>query len=297
MGVKRLMNHMNCGCETKNTLNFVDPSNDRVIVDGRMLFKHLFCGNAPVQLWESLTAESTKFVTLCLKSLSTFWDYCKQIVLVLDGNTDLIGLKDDEHLEGKKRRHEAVLKAYTIVYFKFHKTGKSLMKQLMAQLKDKTSPSCTNLSQQECTQYKEGLQSQNLIKSDGRRCFTPVNSFIHKWLNSDPIKALQLIMLVLPASLDLLNCCLASSLNREFSKAIKCSCKWNVDLLKRVAEEARKLGYRGVQSVFEADAQVVWVQRLIQKRLDDNPEKGSKAFIVAIDSDLIILGATVNLIL
>jgi len=39
------------------------------------------------------------------------------------------------------------------------------------------------------------------------------------------------------------------------------------------------------------------VQRLIQKRLDDNPEEGSKAFIVAIDSDLIMLGATVNLIL
>jgi len=70
-----------------------------------------------------------------------------------------------------------------------------------------------------------------------------------------------------------------------------------VDSLKRVAEEARKLGIRVVQSVFEADAQVVWVQRLIQKRLDDNPEKGSKFFIVAIDSDLIILGATVNLIL
>jgi len=32
-------------------------------------------------------------------------------------------------------------------------------------------------------------------------------------------------------------------------------------------------------------------------RLDDNLEKGSKAFIVAIDSDLIVLGATVNLIL
>ena len=151
--------------------------------------------------------------------------YCKPIVLVLDGNTDLIGLKDEEHLERKKRRDETVLKAYTIGYFKFHKTGKSLMKQLMALLKDKTSPSCANLSQQECTQYKEGLQSQNLIKSDGRRCFTPVNSFIHKWLNSDPVKALQLIMLVLPASLDLQNCCLASSLNREFSKPIKCSCK------------------------------------------------------------------------
>jgi len=42
-----------------------------------------------------------------------------------------------------------------------------------------------------------------------------------------------------------------------------------VDSLKRVEEEARKLGIRFVQSVFEADAQVVWVQRLIQKRLDD----------------------------
>jgi len=93
-----------------------------------------------------------------------------------------------------------------------------------------------------------------------------VNSLIHKWLNSDPIKVLQLIMLVLPASLNLQNCCLASSLNREFSKAIKCSCKWNVDSLKRVAEEARKLGIRVVQSAFEADAQVIWVQRLIQKR-------------------------------
>jgi len=92
-------------------------------------------------------------------------------------------------------------------------------------------------------------------------------------------------MLVLPASLNLQNCCLASSLNREISKAIKCSCKWNVDSLKRVAEEARKLGIRVVQSVFETDAQVVWVQRLIQKRLDDKVEKGSKAFIVAIDSD------------
>jgi len=141
----------------------------------------------------------------------------------------------------------------------------------MALLKDKTSISCTNLSQQECTQYKDGLLSQNLIKSDGKRCFTPVNSFIHKWLNSDPIKV-QLIMLVLPASLNLQNCCLASSLNREFFKAIKCFCKWNVDSLKRVAEEARKLGIRVVQSVFEAYAQVVWVQRLIQKRLDDNPE-------------------------
>jgi len=70
-----------------------------------------------------------------------------------------------------------------------------------------------------------------------------------------------------------------------------------VDSLKRVAEEARKLGIRVVQSVFEADAQVIWVQRIIQKRLDNNPEKGSKAFIVALDSDLIILGATVNLIL
>jgi len=159
-----------------------------------------------------------------------------------------------------------VLKAYTIGYFKFHKRGKSLMKLVMTQLKDKTSPSCTNLSQQECTQYKEGLLSQNLIKSDENRYFTPVNSFIHKWLNSDPIKALQLIMLVPPASLNLQKCCLASSLNREFSKAIKCSCKWNVDSLKRVAEEARKLGIRVVQSVFEADAQVVWVQRLIQKR-------------------------------
>jgi len=101
----------------------------------------------------------------------------------------LIDLKDEEHLERKKRRDETVLKAYTNGYFKFHKTGKSLMKQLMALLKDKTSPSCTNLSQQECIQYKEGLLSQNLIKSDGKRCFTPVNSFIHKWLNSDPIKA------------------------------------------------------------------------------------------------------------
>jgi len=70
-----------------------------------------------------------------------------------------------------------------------------------------------------------------------------------------------------------------------------------VDSLKRVAEEARKLGIRVVQSVFEPDAQVVWMQRLIQKRLDVNPEEGSKAFIVAIDSDLIILGATVSLIL
>jgi len=35
---------------------------------------------------------------------------------------------------------------------------------------------------------------------------------------------------------------------------------------------------------------------LIQKRLDDNPEKRSKAFIVAIYSDLIILEDTVNLI-
>jgi len=223
--------------------------------------------------------------------------YCKPIVLVLDGNTDLIGLKDEEHLERKKRRDETVLKAYTIGYFKFHKTGKSLMKQLLALLKDKTSPSCTNLSPQEFIQYKESLLSQNRIKSDGKRCFAPVNSFIHKWLNSDPIKALQLIMLVLPASMNLKNCCLATSFNREFSKAIKCSCKWNVDSLIRVAEEARKLGIRVVLSVFEADAQVVWVQRLIQKRLDDNPEKGSKAFIVAIDSDLIILGATVNLIL
>jgi len=81
------------------------------------------------------------------------------------------------------------------------------------------------------------------------------------------------------------------------SKAIKCSCKWNADSLKRVTEEARKLGIRVVQSVFEADAPVVWVQRLIKKRIDDNPEKGSKAFIVAIDSDFIILGSTVNLIL
>jgi len=112
----------------------------------------------------------------------------------------------------------------------------------MALLKDKTSPSCTNLSQQECTQYKEDLLSQNLTQVRWKEMFTPVNSFIHKWLNSDPIKALQLIMLVLPASLNLQNCCLASLLNREFSKAIKCSCKWNVDSLKRVAEEARKLG-------------------------------------------------------
>ena len=103
-------------------------------------------------------------------------------------------------LSGRRGEMEAVLKAYTIGYFKFYKTGKSLMKQLMALLKDKTSPTCTNLSQQECAQYKEGLLSQNLIKSDGNRCFTPVNTFIHKWLNSDPIKALQLIMLVLPAS-------------------------------------------------------------------------------------------------
>ena len=102
--------------------------------------------------------------------------YCKQIVLVLDGNTDLIGLKDEEHLERKKSRDGAVpLKAYTIGYFKFHKTGKGLMKQLMALLKDKTSL-CTNLSQQECTKYKESLLSQNFIKSDGKRCFTPVNS-------------------------------------------------------------------------------------------------------------------------
>jgi len=75
--------------------------------------------------------------------------------------------------------------------------------------------------------------------------------FIHKWVNSDPIKALQFIMLVHPASLNLQNCCLASSLNRTFSKAIKYSCKWNVDSLKRVAEEARKLSIRVVQSVFE----------------------------------------------
>jgi len=34
----------------KNISNFVDPSNDWVIVDGGMLFKHLLCGNAPVQL-------------------------------------------------------------------------------------------------------------------------------------------------------------------------------------------------------------------------------------------------------
>jgi len=126
------MNHVNCRCETKIFSNFVDPSNDWVIIDGGMLFKHLFCGDAPVQLWESPTAESSTFVTLCLKSLSTFLVYCKQIVLVLDGNTDLIGLKDEEHLERKKRRDEAVLKAYTIGYFKFHKTGKSLMEQLMA---------------------------------------------------------------------------------------------------------------------------------------------------------------------
>jgi len=229
MGVKSLMNHVNCGCETKYNSNFVDPSNDWVIIDGGMLFKHLFCGNAPVQLWEWPTAESTTFVTLCLKSLSTYLVYCEQIVIVLDGNTDLIGLKDEEHLERKKRRDETVLKAYTIGYFKFHKTGKSLMKQLMALLKDKTSPSCTNLAQQECTQYKDGLLFQNLIKSDGKRCLTPVNSFIQKWLNSDPIMALQLIILVRPASLNLQNCCLASSLNREFSKAIKCSCKWNAD--------------------------------------------------------------------
>jgi len=64
--------------------------------------------------------------------------YCKQIVLILDGNTDLIGLKDEEHLERKKRRDEAALKAYTVGYFKFHKTGKSLMKQLKDLLKDKT---------------------------------------------------------------------------------------------------------------------------------------------------------------
>jgi len=256
----------------KKYSNFVDPSNDWVSIDGEMLFKHLFCGIAPVQLWESPTAESTTFVTLCLKSLSTFLVYCKQVVLVLDGNTDLIGFKDEEHLERKKRRDEGVLKA-------------------LALLKDKTSPSLTNLSSQEYTQYKENLLSQNRIKSDGKRCFTPVNLFIHKWLNSDPIKALQLIMLVLPASLNLQNCCLATSLNRELTKAIKYSCKWNVDSLKRVAEEVRKLGIRVVQFVFEADSQVVWVQRLIQKRLDDNPEKGSKDFIVAIDSDLIILGA------
>jgi len=104
--------------------------------------------------------------------LSTFSVYCKQIVLVLDGNTDLIGLKDEEYLERKKRRDEAVLKAYTFGYFKFHKTGKRLMKQLMALLNDKTSPSCTNLSQQEYTPYKllYGLQvillstSQDFIK-------------------------------------------------------------------------------------------------------------------------------------
>ena len=162
-------------CETKNISNFVYPSNDWVIIDGGMLFKHLFFGDAPVELWESPTAESTTFVTLCLKSLSTFLVYCKQIVLVLDGNTDLIGLKDEEHLQRKTRRDEAVLKAYTIGNFKFHKKGKSLMKQLMALLKDKTSL-CTNLSQQECTKYKESLLSQNFIKSDGKRCFTPVNS-------------------------------------------------------------------------------------------------------------------------
>jgi len=76
MGVKSLMNHVNCGCKTKNISNFVDPSNDWVIIDGGMLFKHLFCGDAPVELWGSPTAESTTLNTLCLKSLSTFLVYC-----------------------------------------------------------------------------------------------------------------------------------------------------------------------------------------------------------------------------
>jgi len=68
------MNHVNCGCETKNISNFVDPSNDWVIIDGGMLFKHLLCGNTPKQLWESPTAESTTFVTLCLKKMDLVLD-------------------------------------------------------------------------------------------------------------------------------------------------------------------------------------------------------------------------------
>jgi len=101
MGVKSLMNHVNCGCKTKNISNFVDPSNDWVIIDGGMLFKHLFCGDAPVELWGSPTAESTTLNTLCLKSLSTFWVYCKQIVIVLEGNTDLIGRTSSTEEEAK----------------------------------------------------------------------------------------------------------------------------------------------------------------------------------------------------
>ena len=102
MGVKSLMNHVNCEREIKNISNSVDPSNDWVIIDGGILFKHLFCGNAPVQLQESPTAESTTFVTLCLKSLSTFLVYCKQIVLVLHCNTDLLDLKMKNIFSGRR---------------------------------------------------------------------------------------------------------------------------------------------------------------------------------------------------